>query len=108
MFKAPAHLKTFILTSVDMLLILGLLGADKCRVFGPGGEGHPGVIQDLDAREANSVLSLRSRLSLKSNNICTNVCFPYVTSVIFWMSKHRTSYFTSLQSGVLPVHLGCW
>lgn len=25
-----AHLKTFILTSVDMLLVLSLLGADKC------------------------------------------------------------------------------
>lgn len=42
------HLEAFILTSVDVLLILGLFGAHKGRVFRPGREGHPGVIEDLD------------------------------------------------------------
>lgn len=44
MFNIPAHLEAFILTSVDMLLVLSLLGADKRGVLRPGGEGDPGVI----------------------------------------------------------------
>ena len=31
-----------------MLLVLGLLGAHERRVLGPGREGHPGVIQNLE------------------------------------------------------------
>lgn len=42
--QSKSHLKAFILTSVNMLFILSLLGADKCGVLRPGGEGDPGVI----------------------------------------------------------------
>lgn len=44
MFNVLAHLEAFVLTSVNMLLILSLLGADKRGVFRPGGEGDPGVV----------------------------------------------------------------
>lgn len=41
------HLKTLILTSVNVLLILSLLGAHKCRILRPRRKGHPRVIQNL-------------------------------------------------------------
>lgn len=41
------HLKTLILTSVNVLLILSLLGAHKCRILRPRWKRHPCVIQNL-------------------------------------------------------------
>lgn len=45
--KKCKYLKSFILTAMQLLLIRSLLRANKGRIFWPGGERHPGVIQYL-------------------------------------------------------------
>ena len=42
-----ADLEALVLTLVDVLLKLGLAGGDEGGVLGPGGDGHPCVIQHL-------------------------------------------------------------
>lgn len=45
------YLETLILTPVDVLFILRLLGAHKRGVLRPGWKGDPGVIQNLVGRQ---------------------------------------------------------
>lgn len=45
------HLKTLVLTAVQLLLVGCLFGADEGGVLRPGGEGDPGVIQHLCQEE---------------------------------------------------------
>lgn len=55
------HLKSLILTSVNMLLILSLLRAHKCRILRPRGKRHPRVIQNLkqETDQFSRLLSLQ-------------------------------------------------
>lgn len=50
------HLKSLILTSVNMLLILSLFWAHKCRILRPRWKRHPCIIQNL--KQINSGGSL--------------------------------------------------
>lgn len=52
------HLKSLILTSVNMLLVLSLFWAHKCRIFRPRRKRHPCVIQDLKQINSGGYLVL--------------------------------------------------
>lgn len=82
------YLKTLVLTPVDVLFILGLLGAHKCGIFRPGWEGDPGVIQNLWGKQRENkscgqssrgshLASFKSSLLMgQSNSQLEKVCVP--------------------------------
>lgn len=63
-----SHLKSLILTSINMLLILRLLWAHKCRIFRPRRKRHPSVIQNL--KQINSGGDLVCHFAAQINAGC--------------------------------------
>jgi len=67
------HLKALILTSVNVLLILILLGAHKCGVLRPRWKGHPCVIQNLQQQCVQLNLNYLPRTQIKFSKIDSTI-----------------------------------